>query len=228
MTARSQNGWSVVTSKGCVNIESPGGWKVPVRKGDVAVIFRELFKELSKIDPAVKGWSWGWAPRKIRGGSSISNHASATAVDHNAPRHPLGKANTFKAADRPKIRALAKRLGLRWGGDYKNRKDEMHFEIIVSAARAKQIAAGISGKKPSAKPPKKTNPKKYPLIKRGQKNSNVKRLQQILNAWYPSKKIKVDSVFGSATENLVRYMQGRAGLVVDGKAGEKTLKKLGW
>jgi hypothetical protein len=30
------------------------------------------------------------------------------------------------------IRALAKKYGLTWGGDYKNRKDEMHFEISLS------------------------------------------------------------------------------------------------
>ena len=226
--ATSQNGWSVVGRSSLVNIESPGGWKVPVRKGDVAVIFRELFKELSKIDPAVKGWSWGWAPRKVRGGSSISNHASGTAIDHNAPRHPLGAVNTFRSADRAKVRALAKRLGLRWGGDYRSRKDEMHFEIIVSAAKAKQIASKISGKKPSKNPPKKTNPKKYPVIKRGQKGANVKRLQQILNRWYPTRAIEVDSVFGGDTERLVRHLQERAGLKVDGIAGEKTLKKLGW
>jgi len=29
------------------------------------------------------------------------------------------------------IQALAKKYGLTWGGDYKNRKDEMHFEVAI-------------------------------------------------------------------------------------------------
>jgi hypothetical protein len=33
------------------------------------------------------------------------------------------------------IRALAKKYGLIWGGDYKNRKDEMHFEIGLTPAK---------------------------------------------------------------------------------------------
>jgi len=34
------------------------------------------------------------------------------------------------------IRALAKKYGLRWGGDYVNRKAEMHFEIDITPAKA--------------------------------------------------------------------------------------------
>jgi hypothetical protein len=37
------------------------------------------------------------------------------------------------------IRALAKKYGLKWGGDYVNRKDEMHFEVEVSATKAKEL-----------------------------------------------------------------------------------------
>jgi hypothetical protein len=37
------------------------------------------------------------------------------------------------------IRALAKKYGLAWGGDYRNRKDEMHFEINVNVEKAAKL-----------------------------------------------------------------------------------------
>jgi hypothetical protein len=37
------------------------------------------------------------------------------------------------------IRALAKKYGLKWGGDFKSRPDDMHFEVEISAAKAKEL-----------------------------------------------------------------------------------------
>jgi hypothetical protein len=37
------------------------------------------------------------------------------------------------------IRALAKKYGLKWGGDFKSRADEMHFEIEISNIKAKEL-----------------------------------------------------------------------------------------
>jgi hypothetical protein len=42
------------------------------------------------------------------------------------------------------IRALAKKYGLTWGGDYRNRKDEMHFEVAVNEAKAAKIILRLS------------------------------------------------------------------------------------
>lgn len=83
---------------------------------------------------------WGYCFRMVRGTTDkLSNHSSGTAVDLNSTKHPLGKVGTFPAAAVPMIRALAKKYGLTWGGDYKNRKDEMHFEVSVSPEKAKQL-----------------------------------------------------------------------------------------
>jgi hypothetical protein len=62
----------------------------------------------------------------------LSNHSSGTAIDLNATQHALGKVGTFESGKVPMIRALAKKYGLTWGGDYKNRKDEMHFEVAIN------------------------------------------------------------------------------------------------
>ena len=71
--------------------------------------------------------------RKIRGYENtvgnVSNHASGTAVDINAERHLLGAYGTVPASLRGAISAKAASLGLRWGGDFLHRKDEMHMEV---------------------------------------------------------------------------------------------------
>jgi hypothetical protein len=70
-------------------------------------------------------YSFAW--RKVRGGVSMSNHAFGIAFDFNPGQNPmkLGKVKT----DIPKyFRDAFKAEGFRWGGDYKVRKDAMHFE----------------------------------------------------------------------------------------------------
>lgn len=71
--------------------------------------------------------------RKIRGYENkvgnVSNHGSGTAIDINADWHPLGAYGTVPANLRGAIRAQAASLGLRWGGDFSHRKDEMHVEV---------------------------------------------------------------------------------------------------
>jgi len=108
--------------------------------GPLLAAFAAEFHEL--IEPIDEGTfdDWGYAYRMVRGDATkLSNHSSGTAIDLNATRHELGKIGTFPAEKVPMIRALAKKYGLKWGGDYKNRKDEMHFEIEVSATKAKEL-----------------------------------------------------------------------------------------
>ena len=91
---------------------------------------------------------WGFAYRDVRGvPGKLSNHASGTAIDLNATKHPLGQIGTFEANKVPMLRALAHKYGLTWGGDYKNRKDEMHFEISIDAVKAAALITKIQGVK---------------------------------------------------------------------------------
>jgi len=81
----------------------------------------------------------------VRGSTdTLSNHSSGTAIDLNATQHPLGKVGTFPDEKIPMIRALAKKYGLKWGGDYRNRKDEMHFEIELSEAKVAALIGSLS------------------------------------------------------------------------------------
>lgn len=108
--------------------------------GPLLAAFAEEFHNL--IEPLDAGAldDWGYCFRMVRGTTDkLSNHSSGTAIDLNASKHPLGKVGTFSAEKVPMLRALAKKYGLKWGGDYINRKDEMHFEIEISAAKAAEL-----------------------------------------------------------------------------------------
>ena len=140
---KSANGWTASKNRAEIGIES---FTVPGTKLKLAcakavapllVGFAAEFHEL--IEPIDEGTldDWGYAYRDVRGSTTtLGNHSSGTAIDLNATQHPLGKVGTFPNDKVPMIRALAKKYGLMWGGDYKNRKDEMHFEIALTPAKA--------------------------------------------------------------------------------------------
>ena len=150
----SQNGWPVHTSQ--TNL-TPLSWVTGrVRGGDVHAIFDHFCQWFHReIEPITKGHSWGWAYRPIRGRTTgLSNHASGTAIDLNAPKHPLGARGTFTAAQAAKIRAKMREYGgaIRWGGDYSGRKDEMHFEINTSADALRRVVANLGTTTPTTSP----------------------------------------------------------------------------
>jgi len=108
--------------------------------GPLLAAFAAEFHEL--IEPIDEGTfdDWGYAFRMVRGSTDrLSCHSSGTAIDLNATKHPLGKVGTFPAEKIPMLRALAKKYGLKWGGDFKSRPDDMHFEREVSATKAKEL-----------------------------------------------------------------------------------------
>lgn len=143
MTLNSQNGWKASKIRAEIGIDSfpiPGTQiKLACAKA-VAPLLVGFAAEFHKlIEPIDEGGldDWGYCFRQVRGSTdNLSNHSSGTAIDLNATKHPLGKVGTFPNEKVPMIRALAKKYGLLWGGDYKNRKDEMHFEIALTPAKA--------------------------------------------------------------------------------------------
>ena len=112
--------------------------------GPLLAAFASEFHTL--IEPLDTGAldDWGYCFRNIRGSSDkLSNHSSGTAVDLNAVDHPLGKSGTFPNEKVPMIRALAKKYGMIWGGDFRSRPDEMHFEIAVTPAKAAALIGSL-------------------------------------------------------------------------------------
>ena len=239
-TATSQNGWTVIpsgTDRRLVKIPRILG---RVRKGDVAVIFEDLVTYFDEhVEDVDQGEDdWGYAFRAIRGTSTgYSNHASATAVDINATRHPLGASGTFTRKQADKIRAMLRNRYLnkvRWGGDYRGRKDEMHFEINGNAADLRKVVAHlkkINGKRiysTSARELLDNAKAKAPRPK----SNDVLRLQRLLRH---AKCMSTPAIllergkYGPLTRAAVREAQLKAGFTgrdADGYIGLSTLKWL--
>jgi hypothetical protein len=140
----SPNGWLASEDRKALGIET---FTVPGTKirfacakavAPILVSFAKDFHEL--VEPIDIGQldDWGYAFRMTRGSDKVlSNHSSGTAIDLNAIKHPLGKSNTFNRDQSNTIKLLITKYGLFWGGNYKKRKDEMHFEIALTPEQVK-------------------------------------------------------------------------------------------
>ena len=142
----SHNGWPASKDQAeiCIKACKVEGTSLKLRCAEkVAPLLINFAKEFNELIEPLEGGAlddWGYCYRMVRGTTDkLSNHSSGTAIDLNATKHPLGKVGTFDAAKVPMIRALAKKYGLTWGGDYKNRKDEMHFEIALSPEKVRAL-----------------------------------------------------------------------------------------
>jgi len=138
----SYNGWPASKDQAEIGIKSYAvpGTLIKLRCAEkvapLLVGFAAEFHNL--IEPLDVGSldDWGYAYRDVRGvPGKLSNHSSGTALDLNAVKHPLGAVGTFEPGKVPMLRALTKKYGLTWGGDYKGRKDEMHYEISINAVK---------------------------------------------------------------------------------------------
>lgn len=111
------------------------GVKLPVRQ-EIAELVGLLCEQTMKRGyRLVPGWCWGYACRKIRGSNSWSNHAWGLAVDLNAPKNPMSSRLITDMPDWMPV--MWKSYGFRWGGDYRGRKDAMHYEFTGSVQDAK-------------------------------------------------------------------------------------------
>jgi hypothetical protein len=146
MKLTSHNGWTASKDPAEIDIKSylVPGTKVKLRCASACAplligFAAEFHKLIEPIDEGALD-DWGYAFRPIRGQTEkLSNHSSGTAIDLNAPKHALGVIGTFPPEKVPMIRALSKKYGLKWGGDYQNRKDEMHWEIDLTPEKASAL-----------------------------------------------------------------------------------------
>ena len=146
----SYNGWPASKDPAEIGIKS-----YPIRGTDIKIkaaagcgpLLAEFAAQFHLlIEPINTGGldDWGYCYRMVRGTTDkLSNHSSGSALDINSSVHQLGKIGTFPAEKVPMIQALAKKYGLTWGGDYRGRKDEMHFEIHLNAEQASKLIAKL-------------------------------------------------------------------------------------
>lgn len=150
----SQNRWPALdANSGLLRtwvIPAPSGLtKLRLRNGSAGFLLAHLALWFdAKVEDLIGNYpggldDWAYAYRPVRGySSSLSNHSSGTAIDLNATDHPLGVDGTFSA---PEERAIGRRLAMydgaiRWGGAYRGRKDEMHFEIDRDLGTCEDLA----------------------------------------------------------------------------------------
>ena len=216
-----------------------------MRKGDVATVLSYVANRFhSEVEPLKWPGNWGYAERKIRGGSSLSNHASGTAIDLNAPAHDLGARGTFSAKQVRALRRIRNDCGgvIRWGGDYRGRKDEMHFEINAGTAAVARVAKAIrAGKKPGPsggatssgggggstyEAAAASHEVDSRVRRRYRGGSDVYWLQRRLYKLGYDIDTRFDKLFGPNVEKAVKAFQKDAKISVDGEVYTETIKAL--
>ena len=227
----SHNGWPASKNPAEINVKKfkvPGMDRTILVRKEAAPLFLALMQDYDNTVAEIEGGifdDWSYAFRPIRGYENsttvrLSNHASGTAIDINAARFPMNKANMTK-----KQRAACKKLVekfqiISWGGDFK-RIDEMHFELkegttISDCKRViKELGLTATGQnKPAAPAPALT-------LKVGSKGPAVKSIQRALQ-------IKVDGIYGPATAAAVKAFEKRRPWLwpADGTCGAKTYAAL--
>jgi hypothetical protein len=184
----------------------------------------EFHRLVSPID-AGRLDDWGYACRDVRGRNSTSFHAAGIAIDLQALKFPLGRRN-MTARQRATCRALARKYGCRWGGDF-GRPDEMHFEVILPRSQALALVRRVQGAPATKAAPKLAAPRQSKLIY-GAKNSDVVLLQQrLIKLGYSVG--GADGIYGPKTRSAVQSFQRRQGWsagAADGRIGPVTLDRL--
>ena len=134
----SPNGWPVSATAATIGVRTAKvvgtNVSLSVRQDIAGQMLLHVARRFHQLVEPLEVGCWGYAYRaNVNSTSSWSNHASATAIDLNAPRHPNGAAGTFTPQQVTAIRRILEecRGTVRWGGDYSRTKDEMHFEIDV-------------------------------------------------------------------------------------------------
>lgn len=134
--AESQNGYPVLDSReDCrvYDINKDTDVSLALEPGDAGWLLAAFVKRFDKfVEPLDRAQTWGYNKRPIENSSDWSNHASGTAVDCNATKHVQGRVDTFTDSQVVKIRRIQADFDnvIKWGGDYRVTKDEMHFEVI--------------------------------------------------------------------------------------------------
>ena len=199
-------------------------------KATVATAASEAFRAIDAVmqaagyTPRTKD-TGGFNCRKITGGSGYSLHAYGIAVDYNWNSNPY-RADGKLITDMPRtmvdaikaIRTAGGAAVFRWGGDYKNAKDAMHFEIIASP---RELSAGIDWSNGDMPDPDPKKPSTWPVLEPGARGPTVRELQKRLTeAGHPCGKI--DGAYGNATKQAVRGFQRSRSLDMDGVVGLQT------
>ena len=223
----SQNSYSVIDRyEDCTyyGIAGTGGrLRLPLRKGPAGYVLKRLTEEFNEYVETLNSTDChGYNRRRISGSDDWSNHASATAVDLNATRHGYGRSDTFTYAQLIEIRRILDDFDdiIKWGGDYRYTKDEMHFEIDRPIPEVKLVASRL----------RRNNRVYINRLKPGRRNLDaymVKRELRRRGFFYG----EMNNYYGRGLRNAYSKWQehlGYTGSDADGLPGPWSLEALGF
>lgn len=211
----SQNGWPASKNTADLDIlwyavPGSGGIRLPLAKKAAPLLLAAAAEFHKTVEGLHDGWCWGYAYRDIRGVTgTLSNHASGTAMDLNAPRHPLGvpASRNFSPAQIKRCQQIAVKYGLSWGGDWISRPDAMHFEIDVTPAQAKALIDRLN-LDPWGNVIKPLNQANFVPLKFGSTGREVAQVQKKLQA-RGFVITDMDGYFGATTMKAVKEFRRR-------------------
>jgi hypothetical protein len=158
---KSYNGWEASSSPAKIGIVPlivdgvsfpPGCKSGPVH----TVLSYVAHRLITEVEPAGEG-CWGYCYRKNRNADNLSCHASGTAFDFNAPKHPNGRRGTFTPTQVERIEQILTDVGVvAWGGHFHGTPDEQHFEIHGTPAEV-----GAAAERLTRPLPRPNNPKEW-------------------------------------------------------------------
>lgn len=160
---------------------------------------------------------WGFACRPIRGSNPPrpSNHSWGLAVDLNSVQHQLGATGTFTETQVLFGHLMCVEMKwVRWGLDYRDRKDPMHWELLGTPTDIAGLTRRIKGLVAWA-------PFDGHVLKVGSHGPRVAMVQSRLGQ-------PLTGQFNAKTASLVRWFQTTRHLDDDGKVGPDTWKHLEW
>lgn len=219
--AQSQNGYSVLDRSEC-RFYDVGPLSIPLRADDAGYVmahFSRMFNNrVERLGPTE---TFGHSARRIGGSDEWSNHASGTAVDLNSAQHPHGSRNTFRDEELVGLRLLLEDYDevIRWGGDYRYTKDEMHFEIDKSYSDVKKLAQVL----------RQNNQVSLSKLQMGKRNINVYMVKRALNKKGLFRG-EMSNYYGAGLKNSYADFQrslGYSGDDADGIPGVQSLAALG-
>jgi hypothetical protein len=167
----SYNGWPApapnLNTKFGASVGAPafgsGGYAGGMAAGDVTTVMAYLIGRLhNEVEPMMKdpntgqlGYGcWGYSYRdNVNNPGQLSNHASATAIDYNAPRHPNNTStgpNGGGGWTGAQYRQIMDILNgpLQGSVNWLTQNDPMHFDIRVNASQLAKVAASLGGSIP--------------------------------------------------------------------------------
>jgi hypothetical protein len=142
MLTTSQNGWPVSDNPSDLGIVPlvVGGVNFGggVRGGKVhdalAYVASAIHSRVQRLNSTYGCWGYSYR-ENVNSPGEWSNHASGTAIDINATLHgnDVPTSESWTDAQVAEIHKILDELNgvVRWGGDYQNTVDSMHFEVVV-------------------------------------------------------------------------------------------------